>query len=76
MIPLSAPNLVESFRKDYVGQASEALVEYLTDANKLFHSESSYYAKILPIVQASGTGKSRMLLQVRRQSEWYTLHLI
>ena len=39
MIPLSAPNLVESFRKDYVGQATEALVEYLTDANKLFYSE-------------------------------------
>lgn len=57
----------ESFRRPYVGEAVEGFFEYLASNNKKFSEKSSrpYYGKFCSIVQSSGTGKSRLLTEVR-----------
>jgi len=58
--------LYGSFVRPYVGEAVDGFFDYLTSNNKKF-SESSrpYYGKFCSIVQSSGTGKSRLLTEVR-----------
>lgn len=47
----------------YVGDAVSALHEYVIENEKLFR-QGQYYAKFLSIVQSSGTGKTRAMLDV------------
>lgn len=56
---------------DYTGNAQKALYEYLTYMNKAFVSGTTdlgqiivYYAKYCAIIQSSGTGKTRLQIEV------------
>ena len=59
--------LSRAFEAHYRGAAVEGFYEYLTHNEKLFKiaDNPKYYAKLCSIVQGSGTGKSRMLAEVK-----------
>ena len=59
-----------SFGVNYYGAAVEGFYEYLTHNETLFKTVDNpkYYAKLCSIVQSSGTGKSRMLAEVKDSS--------
>jgi hypothetical protein len=57
--------LAEAYRTDYVGTAATDFIQFI----KIFEHGYIYpthelYAKAVPVVQSSGTGKSRMLTEV------------
>ncbi|KAI6042391.1 hypothetical protein EDC04DRAFT_1000431 [Pisolithus marmoratus] len=57
-----------AFISPYRGQAVDAFCEYLENNNNKFAREydrAKYYGKFCSIVQSSGTGKSRLLLELR-----------
>lgn len=58
-----------SFRGEYMGNAVDGLYKYLKNNTKLINntimSEEQYYGKFCSIVQSSGTGKSRTMIEVR-----------
>ena len=57
-----------SFIRPYVGNAVDGFYEYLKTNNQKFSGsalERPYYAKFCSIVQSSGTGKSRLMTEVR-----------
>ncbi|KAH7890575.1 hypothetical protein F5I97DRAFT_1836558 [Phlebopus sp. FC_14] len=57
--------LKKSFIARYEGDAPNGFYEYLTRNNAEFHRSSmKYYAKFCSIVQSSGTGKSRLMMQM------------
>ncbi|KAH7903157.1 hypothetical protein BJ138DRAFT_1168488 [Hygrophoropsis aurantiaca] len=70
--PQNAPSdslvaqLNNSFVQPYVGGAVDGFFEYLKANNKLFNSRPCY-AKSCSIVQSSGTGKSRLLVELRHK---------
>ncbi|GBE88876.1 hypothetical protein SCP_1402840 [Sparassis crispa] len=57
-------SLRNSFRTPYAGAAVDGLYEYLRENNRKFHSQKNYYAKFCSIVQSSGTGKSRTVVEL------------
>ncbi|KAG2339329.1 hypothetical protein BDR05DRAFT_624804 [Suillus weaverae] len=60
--------LYESFVRPYIGKAVDGFYEYLENNNMKFKGsglERPYYAKFCSIVQSSGTGKSRLMTEVR-----------
>ncbi|KAI6115032.1 hypothetical protein EDD17DRAFT_1827054 [Pisolithus thermaeus] len=62
--------LYKAFTSPYHGQAVDAFLKYLEHNNKEFHyriegNPSNYYGKFCSIVQSSGTGKSRLLFELR-----------
>jgi hypothetical protein len=58
--------LYGSFVRPYVGEAVDGFFDYLVSNNKKFSQSSRpYYGKYCLIVQSSGTGKSRLLTEVR-----------
>ncbi|KAH7884825.1 hypothetical protein F5I97DRAFT_1929649 [Phlebopus sp. FC_14] len=61
--------LQHSFQKlEYRGRAVEGFFRYLTYNNELFCLEDQkYYGKFCSIVQSSGTGKSRLLTELRKK---------
>ncbi|KAI6135505.1 hypothetical protein EV401DRAFT_2192055 [Pisolithus croceorrhizus] len=75
--------LHRAFVSPYRGKAVDAFCEYLEQNNKKFDlyepdGTPQYYGKFCSIVQSSGTGKSRLLLEVRPSSYlpydlWFTL---
>ncbi|KAG8691239.1 hypothetical protein FRC08_010225 [Ceratobasidium sp. 394] len=61
-------SLATAFEGEYVPGAEVAFCEYLERCNEAFkNSLESYYAKFCSIVQSSGTGKSRMLIELKEQ---------
>ena len=64
-------NLYGSFDRPYVGNAVDGFYEYLKTNNRNFighefHTlDRPYYGKFCSIVQSSGTGKSRLMTEVR-----------
>jgi hypothetical protein len=62
--------LHRSFVRPCVGEAMDDFFEYLASNNKRFSERllRSYYGKFCSIVQSSGTGKSRLLTEVRLMS--------
>ena len=59
--------LQEAFTQKYRGKAIDGFAEYLEKNNRLFSDDSlpkRYYAKFCSIVQSSGTGKSRLMIEV------------
>lgn len=63
-------SLSKSFEAEYRGAAVDAFYEYLTHNMKLFKTAPGprYFAKVCPMIHSSGTGKSRLLLEVTRYS--------
>ncbi|KAG2114169.1 uncharacterized protein F5147DRAFT_678222 [Suillus discolor] len=60
--------LYDSFSSPYIGRAADSFYEYLTNNNIDFRTSSkSYYGKFCSIVQSSGTGKSRLILELRKK---------
>jgi len=53
--------LHEQWTSEYIGQSLHALKEKLTIYNTRFQTNSDLYARIMAIVQSSGTGKSRLV---------------
>ncbi|KAH7890665.1 hypothetical protein F5I97DRAFT_64875 [Phlebopus sp. FC_14] len=53
----------KSLTAPYHGLALEGFYEYLTDSEAKF-STMTYYARFCSVVQSSGTGKSRMIMQM------------
>jgi hypothetical protein len=62
--------LYDSFVRPYVGEAVDNFFDYLASNNNKFSARlsRSYYGKFCSIVQSSGTGKSRLLTEVRLMS--------
>jgi hypothetical protein len=62
--------LYGSFVRPYIGEAMDSFFDYLTSNNKKFSQKlsSPYYGKFCSIVQSSGSGKSRLLTEVRLMS--------
>ena len=60
--------LYGSFVRPYIGEAVDGFFDYLTSNNEEFSQKlsSPYYGKFCSIVQSSGSGKSRLLTEVRR----------
>ena len=58
--------LRKALTSPYKGCAPDAFYEYLTKNNAAFHMQGRkvYYAKFCSIVQSSGTGKTRLMLEV------------
>ena len=67
LIPhLGVPGLKKAYNTPYIGDAAKEFVEYLFTCDyNVRNNRSFYYAKAVPVVQSSGTGKSRMLTEVR-----------
>lgn len=60
--------LYDSFSSPYIGLAAISFYEYLKNNNIEFRTSSkSYYGKFCSIVQSSGTGKSRLILELRNK---------
>ncbi|KAG2146282.1 hypothetical protein DEU56DRAFT_787283 [Suillus clintonianus] len=62
--------LHDSFSRPYVGKAVDGFYEYLKHNNNKFKGrgvQRPYYAKFCSIVQSSGTGKSRLLTELRNR---------
>ncbi|KAG1762984.1 hypothetical protein EV702DRAFT_1052031 [Suillus placidus] len=62
--------LYESFVRPYIGKAVDGFYEYLKTNNMKFKGsglERPYYAKFCSIVQSSGTGKSRLMTELRNK---------
>ncbi|KAG2116779.1 hypothetical protein DEU56DRAFT_984909 [Suillus clintonianus] len=62
--------LYNSFYRPYLGKAVDGFYEYLKDNNIKFKGVGAhmpYYAKFCSIVQSSGTGKSRLLTELRKK---------
>ncbi|KAG1762192.1 hypothetical protein EDD22DRAFT_593162 [Suillus occidentalis] len=60
--------LDNSFVRPYVGKAVDGFHDYLKNNNMKFDGRDGkgpYYAKFCSILQSSGTGKSRLLIEVR-----------
>lgn len=64
---VKADKLYGSFVRQYIGEAVDSFFDYLTSNNKKFFEKPSrpYYGKFCSIVQSSGSGKSRLLTEVR-----------
>ncbi|KAG9094122.1 hypothetical protein FRC06_011141 [Ceratobasidium sp. 370] len=61
-------SLATAFESKYVRGAENTLYEYLERCNKAFKaSPQSHYAKFCSIVQSSGTGKSRTLIELKQK---------
>ncbi|QRV82491.1 hypothetical protein RhiJN_10506 [Ceratobasidium sp. AG-Ba] len=60
-------DLAGAFTSEYDRGAESALYNYLTRCNKEFR-ESNYYGKFCSVVQSSGTGKSRTLIELRQKN--------
>lgn len=57
--------LVEAYKTPYLGDASRCFCQELLTADENARlRDSPLYAKVMPVVQSSGTGKSRMLTEV------------
>ncbi|KAG2095463.1 uncharacterized protein F5147DRAFT_718410 [Suillus discolor] len=60
--------LYDSFVRPYVGKAVDGFYEYLKNNNMEFRGlHGPYYAKFCSIVQSSGTGKSRLMIELRNK---------
>lgn len=62
--------MYKAFTSSYRGQAVDAFLRYLEHNNREFRysiegSPSNYYGKFCSVVQSSGTGKSRLLFELR-----------
>ncbi|KAG9104117.1 hypothetical protein FRC06_005233, partial [Ceratobasidium sp. 370] len=66
---IEPPNqFAEVFKSQYNGTAAEELHRHLGELHSEFVShEGRYYAKYCSIVQSSGTGKSRALIELKKQ---------
>ncbi|KAJ1024198.1 hypothetical protein NDA16_003037 [Ustilago loliicola] len=64
--------LANSIRRDYKGNAHRRLLNFVINVNRIYFQERPKdkrpYLKCTPIVQSSGTGKTRMVLQLGRIS--------
>ena len=59
--------LQQAFTQNYHGKAIDGIIEYLEKNNRLFSDSNlskRYYGKFCSIVQSSGTGKSRLMIEV------------
>jgi hypothetical protein len=59
-------DVYQGWTRDYVGSGVERFMETLTGNNNDF-SPSEIYARFIPIIQSSGTGKSRLIDQFSMQ---------
>ena len=55
--------LTKAYATPYVGTAASDFIKYIRDREA--EQDPQLYAKAIPVVQSSGTGKSRMLSEVR-----------
>ncbi|QRV97659.1 hypothetical protein RhiJN_25678 [Ceratobasidium sp. AG-Ba] len=64
---MTAPNsFANMFKRPYIGEAANILYDYLTILNKDFSEQTGiYYSKQVFILQSSGTGKSRTLIELK-----------
>ncbi|KAG2116781.1 hypothetical protein DEU56DRAFT_905154 [Suillus clintonianus] len=70
MLSAQDKDFLDSFSRPYVGKAVDGFYEYLKENNIKFKGVSAhqpYYAKFCSIVQSSGTGKSRLLTELRNR---------
>ncbi|GBE88894.1 hypothetical protein SCP_1403020 [Sparassis crispa] len=62
--PAALDYLINPFKTPYVGAAVDGLYEYLRENNRKFHREGGHYGKFCSIVQSSGSGKSRTMIEL------------
>ena len=55
--------LAEAYEQPFIGDAADAFIAHLTRLKDV-EREKVFYAKVVAVVQSSGTGKSRMLSEV------------
>ncbi|KAF9244221.1 hypothetical protein BU15DRAFT_59546 [Melanogaster broomeanus] len=63
LTPAMKQELARSLGTAYRGSALDAFVEYLENNQRKFE-QSKYYGKFCSIVQSSGTGKTRLMLEL------------
>jgi hypothetical protein len=56
--------LTKAYAKPFIGVSAQNFLEYLKNGEKTTGGRA-LYAKAVSVVQSSGTGKSRMLTEVR-----------
>lgn len=57
-----------AFKGGYFGGAVDYLYEYLTDCDRKFYkTDPPYYGRFCAVVQSSGTGKSRTLIELMKK---------
>jgi hypothetical protein len=66
---LSPTELDEAYNKPFIGSAAIDFVKFLPDIDDGIQGNTiKAYAKVISVLQSSGTGKSRMLIEVRPYS--------
>jgi len=72
---MSIGSLREAFMQPYYGSAVDGFYYYLMANNKKFcdSTPGQYYAKFCSIVQSSGTGKSRLMTEVRTDQSFCSI---
>src|SRR5438874_8835159 len=61
-----AKAVYNDWKGEFRGNAVNVLKTLIQDENRMF-DKKSYYARILPIIQSSGMGKSRLLDEVSKE---------
>ncbi|KAF9232686.1 hypothetical protein BU15DRAFT_67236 [Melanogaster broomeanus] len=74
LTPGMKQELVRSFNTTYRGGALDAFVEYLENNQRKFE-QGKYYGKFCSIVQSSGTGKTRLMLEVLSKRDVLVLYM-
>lgn len=59
--------LHNGFEQTFHGPALNRLKEDIADIYQKFYSKSDHYGKMIPLLQSSGTGKSRMMAQLAKE---------
>jgi hypothetical protein len=58
--------LILEWKRPFLGSSVDVLRKLLLDEEMAFQ-EDQYYAKVMPIIQSSGTGKSRLLDEMSKE---------
>ncbi|KAF9232755.1 hypothetical protein BU15DRAFT_67188 [Melanogaster broomeanus] len=74
LTPAMKQELARSFNTTYRGGALDAFVEYLENNQRKFE-QGKYYGKFCSIVQSSGTGKTRLMLEVLSKRDVLVLYM-
>ncbi|KAF9239620.1 hypothetical protein BU15DRAFT_74474 [Melanogaster broomeanus] len=69
LTPTMKQSLARSYNTKYRGGALDAFVEYLENNQRKFEQteQRKYYGKFCSIVQSSGTGKTRLMLELSKK---------
>lgn len=66
--------LAESFAQPYKGDTLQKFVDIL-EAYKSFYDDEQHYGRYITILQSSGSGKSRLMRDIRQRVSRYLYSL-